>query len=123
MPGQYDIEAPTRSEVVGLDRVLSLPWKGWISQIVNLINAKAIWETSYNPPSLASGASVTVNMTTPGVRAGDFAQASFFTLTAGIVVTANVSAADTTSVTFRNETGGTVDLASGTLRVLTERVL
>ena len=123
MPGQFDLEAPTRSEVVGVDRVLSLPWKGWISQLVNLLNTQAIWETTYNPPSLTSGSSVTVNMTTPGVRAGDFAQASFFTLTAGIVVTANVTADDTTSITFRNETGGTVDLASGTLRVLTTRKL
>lgn len=123
MPGQFDIQPPIRTEVVDGARVLTRAWLGWFSQLADTINTQAIWETTYNPPSLTSGSSVTVNMTTPGVRAGDFAQVSFFTLTAGIVVTANVTADDTTSITFRNETGGTVDLASGTLRVLTTRKL
>jgi hypothetical protein len=35
----------------------------------------------------------------------------------GITVTAYVSAANTVSVRFQNESGGTLDLGSGTLRV------
>jgi hypothetical protein len=40
---------------------------------------------------------------------------------AGLVVTAYVSAADTVSIRFQNETGGTVDLASSTLRMVIGR--
>lgn len=43
------------------------------------------------------------------------ALASFSLALQGIIVTAYVSAADTVSVRFQNESGGTLDLGSGTL--------
>lgn len=49
---------------------------------------------------------------------GDFADASFSLDTQGILLVARVSAANTVTVVFQNETGGTLDLASGTLRAL-----
>lgn len=72
---------------------------------------------TYDPGSLADGAGVTTTVTVTGAALGDFAQASFSLDLQGITVTAWVSAANTVSVRFQNESGGVLDLASGTLRV------
>ena len=58
----------------------------------------------------------------PGVALGDqVISASLAVDVAGLVVTAYVSAADVVSIRFQNETGGTVDLASSTLRMVIGR--
>ncbi len=77
---------------------------------------------TYNPPSLATGTSTTTTITVAGAALGDVAQATFSLDLQGIVVTASVSAADTVSVRFRNDTGATIDLASGTLRATVTRI-
>jgi hypothetical protein len=71
---------------------------------------------TYDPGSLADGAGATTTVTVTGAALGDFAEASFSLDLQGITVTAWVSAANTVSVRFQNETTGTLDLASGTLR-------
>jgi hypothetical protein len=71
---------------------------------------------TYDPPSLIDGAGTTTTVTVTGAALGDFALASFSLDLQGISVTAYVSAADTVSVRFQNESGGTLDLASGTLK-------
>ena len=76
---------------------------------------------TYNPPSLADGAGVTTTVACDGAELGDFVDASFSLDLQGIILTAWVSAADTVSVRFQNETGGTIDLSSGTLRVKTTK--
>lgn len=70
---------------------------------------------TYDPASLADGAGATTTVTVTGAVLGDFAEASFSLDLQGITLTAWVSAANTVSVRFQNETGGVVDLASGTL--------
>lgn len=77
------------------------------------LNASAV----YDPPSLADGAGATTTVALSGAELSDFARASFSLDLQGITLTAWVSAADTVSVRFQNESGGTLDLASGTLRV------
>jgi|SRR5689334_4393560 len=72
---------------------------------------------TYDPPSLADGAGTTTTVTCTGAALGGFAHASFSLDLQGIVVTAYVSATNTVSVRFQNESGGTLDLASGTLKV------
>jgi hypothetical protein len=71
---------------------------------------------TYNPPSLNDGDGVTTTVTVTGSELGDYVSASFNQSLQSILVTAWVSAADTVSVRFQNETGGVIDLASGTLR-------
>ena len=71
---------------------------------------------TYNPPSFNDGDGATTTVTVTGAALGDFAEASFSNSLQGIMMTAFVSAADTVSVRFQNETGGVLDLASGTLR-------
>jgi hypothetical protein len=70
---------------------------------------------TYDPPSLADGAGTTTTVTVTGAVLGDVALASFSLSTQGITVTANVTATNTVTVRFQNETGGVIDLASGTL--------
>jgi hypothetical protein len=72
---------------------------------------------TYDPPSLADAAGTTTTVTCTGAALGDFALASFSLDLQGITVTAYVSATDTVAARFQNESGGTVDLGSGTLRV------
>lgn len=72
---------------------------------------------TYDAANLVDGAGATTTVTATGAALGDFALVSHSVDVAGISVTAYVSAADTVSVRFQNESGGAVDLASGTLRV------
>jgi hypothetical protein len=72
---------------------------------------------TFNPADLADGAGETTTVTATGAALGDFALASFSLDLQGITVTAYVSAADTVTVRLQNESGGAIDLASGTLRV------
>lgn len=73
---------------------------------------------TYDPANLVDGAGVTTTVTVTGAVLGDFVTAVSFSLDIqGILLTAWVSAADTVSVRFQNETGGAIDLGSGTIRV------
>lgn len=73
-------------------------------------------QATFDPPSLADGVGTTTTVTVTGAVLGDIATCSFSLDLQGITVTSYVSAANTVSVRFQNETGGVVDLASGTLR-------
>jgi hypothetical protein len=106
----------------------------------NTVNGNAIWNVSplgigyadgdgdaastylsgiatYDPASLGDGVGATTTVTCTGAALGDFAEASFSNDLQGITLTAWVSVANTVSVRFQNESGGTLDLTSGTLRV------
>jgi hypothetical protein len=72
---------------------------------------------TFNAASLADGAGETTTVTVTGAALGDFVLVSHGVDLAGISVTAYVSAADTVSVRFQNESGGVLDLASSTVRV------
>jgi hypothetical protein len=71
---------------------------------------------TYDPASIADGAGLTTTVSVNGAQLGDYARASFSNDLQGLIVTAWVSAANTVSVRFQNETGAAIDLASGTLR-------
>jgi len=76
---------------------------------------------TFDPGSLADGVQQLTDVTAPGAAVGSFAQASFTNDLLGIDLHAHVSAADTVRCVFQNETGGTLDLASGTLAVRVTR--
>ena len=73
---------------------------------------------TYDTASLVDGAGATTTITVTGAVLGDFVLVSFGVDLQGISVTAYVSAADTVSVRIQNESGGTLDLASTTVRAL-----
>ena len=74
--------------------------------------------STYNPPLLNAGDSVTTTVTVTGAALGDFANASFASDSQGLLLTSWVSAADTATVLFKNNTTGSVNLSAATLRVL-----
>lgn len=81
-------------------------------------SAELVGSATFNAANLADGAGETTTVTVTGAALGDFVTAVSHSLDLqGITVTAYVSAADTVSVRLQNESGGAVDLASGTLRV------
>lgn len=71
----------------------------------------------YDPASLADGAGVTTTITVTGAALGNYAKASFSLDLQGVMLFAWVSAANTVSVRFQNETAGVLDLGSGTISV------
>jgi len=70
---------------------------------------------TFDPGSLADGAGETTTVTAAGAALGDIVSASFSNNLQGITVTAWCNVAGTYSVRFQNESGGLLDLASGTL--------
>jgi hypothetical protein len=94
-------------------------WNGsaWVILAPRLLEVTA----TYDPPSLAAGSGVTTSMAVAGAALGDLARASFTQDLQGITLTAWVSAANTVSLQFQNGTAGTLDLASGTIRVKVEK--
>jgi hypothetical protein len=86
------------------------------------IGRTAVGSATYDPASIAIGASITTTVAATGAALGDEARASFTQPLQGLVVTSWVSATDVVSVNFYNPTVGAVDLSSGTLRVITERI-
>lgn len=87
---------------------------GVVSQRPGVLTGSA----TYDPPSLADGAGATTTVTVTGAAVGDLVQVSFSNALGGITLTGWVSASDQVSARFQNESGGTVDLASGTLRAM-----
>ena len=74
-------------------------------------------EVTNNFASLAAGAEVALDVTVPGAKLGDFAFASLGVDVADLIVTVNVTAANTATVLLANATAGAIDLASTTVRV------
>lgn len=78
-----------------------------------------IFDTTIDPASLADGVGTTVSITgCAGVILGDFVVPSFTVDLAGITVTAYVKVAGEINFRIQNESGGGVNLASGTLSAL-----
>lgn len=82
--------------------------------VPNYLAASATFDAN----SLLTLTGQTTTISVPGAVMGDFVRASHSVNLAGVTVTAWVSADGTVSVRFQNDTAGTVDLASGTLRVI-----
>ena len=72
---------------------------------------------TWDPASVADGASVTTTVTVTGVTIGDFCLASFSLSLGALSMTAHATAVDTVTVVLTNNSGGPLDIASGTLKV------
>lgn len=92
-------------------RVSVLPQTSDASKIGMFMGA-----ATYDTASLVDAAGATATITVRGAAVGDYAIGSFGLDLQGIIATWYVSATDTVSVRIQNETGGTIDLASTTLR-------
>ena len=76
---------------------------------------------TYDAPNLIDAAGATTTVTVTGAALGDFVVGVSFSVDIqSITVNAYVSAADTVSIRLQNESGGAVDLASATVRVMVQ---
>lgn len=95
-----------------------MPRLGAVVSTTNVTDQLAA-EVTWDPASLANGASASQSVTVTGAAVGDPAVAGFTGINAaGWRLTACVIAANTVSVFLTNNTGGTLNLASGTLKVV-----
>lgn len=77
---------------------------------------------TYDLGSLVDGAGGSTTVTVTGAALGDFViGVSVGVDAAGLTITGYVSATNTVTVCFQNESGGPVDLVSTTLRVLVRK--
>jgi len=77
-----------------------------------------------NASSLTDGVGETNTIAVPGVALGDIVlNVSMGVDVSGISVTPYVSAAGVVSIRFQNESGGTLDLASTTVRCVVVRLV
>ena len=86
--------------------------------VLGLIKQTLEGSKTYDPPNLTPGANTYTTVTVTGASLGDYVQASFSIDLQGICVCAHVESTNTVSVHFSNNTGSSIDLSSGTLKVL-----
>lgn len=87
---------------------------GFFSSAISVFNGSA----TYDAPSIAAAGSSSTTVTVTGAVVGDLVEGvSFGVSTAGLVVTAQVTAANTVTVWLYNPTAAAINLASTTLRV------
>lgn len=109
---------PPSERLIDASGAASKQWYDWFAELAQRVTGLIPLEgtATYDPPNLADGAGATTTVTVTGAALGDMATASFSLATSGITITAWVSAANTVSVRFQNESGGPLDINSGTLK-------
>lgn len=114
---------PPLQRLVTTDGLMDKQWYDWFSELAQRLTSLLPIEgtATFDPISLADGAGTTTTVTVTGAALGDMAMASFSLATSGIIITAWVSAANTVSVRFQNESGGVLDIASGTLKAWVQK--
>lgn len=87
---------------------------------LNGVTITVVGEASetYDAGSIADGDEEVGELTVTGAALGDYVLASHSIDVADLALTAAVTAADTVTYQLLNNTGGAVDLASGTVKVL-----
>lgn len=108
---------PTAGKPIGWTCLTAGTPGTWMAFGASYLEGSAV----YDPASLADAVGVTTTVTVTGAALGDFTEASFSLDLQGITLTTWVSAANTVSVRFQNESGGVLDLGSGTLRARVSR--
>jgi hypothetical protein len=76
---------------------------------------------TFDWPDLATATTQSTTVTVTGAALGDFAEVSMSVALSGTRLWGEVTAADTVTVYHRNDTGGNINLASGTLRALVRK--
>lgn len=83
----------------------------------SLIDIPLVGSATWDAGSIADGDEEVTEITVTGAALGDFVQVSFSLDVADLTLTAQVTAANTVTAQLSNNTGGAIDLASGTLTV------
>lgn len=104
------IDYPPTTEIPLLDEWLR---DLWTAVMKDDISASATWD----PGSISDGDEAATDVTVTGAEVGDFALASFSNDVSDLTLDAQVTAANTVTCVLANNTGGAIDLASGTIYV------
>jgi hypothetical protein len=92
-------------------------------QFRSIFDKVITYQAAYDPGNAATGsgtfASSDINV--PGVALGDFALCTFSLDSTDAVITAQVTAANTVTVTLLNNTAGAVNLSPGVIRIVVLR--
>ena len=73
---------------------------------------------TWDPSTVSNGASTSTTVTVAGAALGDFCLVSFSLDLQGAILTAYVSSANTVTVNLANLSGASLNLSSGTVKVL-----
>ena len=73
---------------------------------------------AYTPAPIANGATISVTVAVPGAQVGGHVFATYSADLQGLTHTAEVSAADTVTITVSNYTGGSITLGAGNFRAM-----
>lgn len=76
---------------------------------------------TWDPGSISDGAEAVTEVSVLNARLGDFCSASFSVDVADLALVCAVTASGVVTVQLLNNTGGAIDLASGTVRVKIDR--
>lgn len=113
---------PDQSPFVKMpDGRLTLNALAWLTGLTTWIQRVRVHLFAVDVPSIAPSGGWWAQFTTPGAAAGDFAIAAMDPADLDLAVSAQVTAADTTTVWVRNWGAGAVDPAAGTMRIRIER--
>ena len=85
---------------------------------LNYLDGVLKGSVTYDPSSLATSTAETKSLTVTGAALGDYCIVAAPYDLQDMIATCYVQAANTTEIRLQNESGNTVDLASGTWRVL-----
>lgn len=117
------ISIPTYEEGKSLDKLFkqlanTLEREVYL-EIATRINYLLGYEGSdtWDPGNIADGSFEAKEVTVNGANLGDYAIASFSLDVEDLILTANVTAANTVTALLSNNTGGAVNLGEGTVRV------
>lgn len=77
---------------------------------------------TFNPPLISAGTQSPTVVSMPVAMMGDLVSATFSLDLQGITLSAYVNAAGSVTVVFRNGTAGDIDLASGVLNIILQRI-
>ncbi len=117
------LAVPTRANVVSRDGTATLAYTGFFEDVGRIMSRRTIVvDNAFDPASIPAGATLktTISLTAAGIKAGSWAVASFSNLDDDVTISAAVTALNTIVVTFWNTSGGAIDMATGTLRVMVE---
>lgn len=111
---KYDTSGPpTGYIIVDQDDFISGLLIGTGTKITNHISGTTTWD----PPSISNGTATSTTVTVPGAAVGDTVAVGFSQAVPGkALLVGAVTATNTVTVTLFNNTGGALNLASGTLR-------
>lgn len=106
--------APPKTDILGLGP--------WLERLFSLLsNFSLQGSATWDPGSIADGDEEAKEVTVTNAVLGDFAIASFSLDVTDLTLDAQVTAANKVTCVLANNTGGAIDLAEGTLRVLVFR--